>query len=52
MAQPVSAREWGREQARNSPPWSEEKWRRVGAIFGVEFIAEPDRDADQSRDAA
>jgi hypothetical protein len=34
----VSAREWGREQAAASPRWSQEKWKRVGLILGVEFI--------------
>jgi hypothetical protein len=36
----ISAREWGQTQARSSPVWPEEKWRRIGAIFGVDFIAE------------
>jgi len=35
----ISAREWGRQQAKLSPPWTEEKWQRVGAIFGVDFLA-------------
>lgn len=52
MHEPVSAREWGREQARNSPTWSEEKWRRIGAIFGVEFTESAEADAEASRDAA
>jgi hypothetical protein len=33
----VSAREWGRRRAAESPAWSEEKWRRVGAILGLEL---------------
>jgi hypothetical protein len=36
----ISAREWGQTQARSSPVWPEEKWRRIGRIFGVDFIAE------------
>jgi hypothetical protein len=36
----ISAREWGQIQARSSPAWPEEKWRRIGAIFGVDFITE------------
>ena len=40
MDERVSAREWGRLQARSSPPWPEEKWRRIGAIFGVDFVAD------------
>jgi hypothetical protein len=36
----ISAREWGQMQARSSPAWSEEKWRRIGAIFGVDFVAD------------
>jgi hypothetical protein len=36
----IRAREWGQLQARSSPVWPEEKWRRIGAIFGVDFIAE------------
>jgi hypothetical protein len=36
----ISGREWGLLQAGLSPAWSEEKWRRIGAIFGVDFIAD------------
>jgi hypothetical protein len=36
--QEISAREWGRREAEKSPEWSEEKWRRIGAILGVIFI--------------
>jgi hypothetical protein len=35
--------EWGRRQAAMSPSWSEEKWRQVGRIFGVDFVGEKDR---------
>lgn len=37
MEPSVDAREWGRRQAAASPPWSEEKWRRVAAILGMEI---------------
>jgi hypothetical protein len=36
----ISAREWGQMQARSSPAWPEEKWRRIGGIFGVDFVAQ------------
>ena len=36
-----SPREWGKEQAAKSPTWSEDKWRRIGRILGVEFVTEP-----------
>ena len=58
MEEGISAREWGRMQARSSPAWPEEKWRRIGAIFGVDFIAEeqpfelhPLHPADEARTA-
>ncbi len=44
MDERISAREWGRLQARSSPPWLEEKWQRIGAIFGVDFVADVDSD--------
>jgi len=31
--------EWGKRQAAQSPPWSAEKWRSVGIIFGTELEA-------------
>jgi hypothetical protein len=34
------AREWGRQQAEFAPVWSDEKWRRVGAILGVKLVAQ------------
>jgi len=40
--EPISAREWGRRQAAASPVWSEEKWKRIGLILGVEFVADED----------
>lgn len=52
MEAPISAREWGREQARNSPVWSEDKWRRIGAIFGIEFAEAQEERAENARDAA
>jgi len=52
MTEPVSAREWGRQQARDSPLWSEEKWRRVGAILGVEFLGDQEPAEAEPRDAA
>ena len=39
--EPLSPREWGRRQAAASPVWSEEKWKRIGVILGVEFTTEP-----------
>lgn len=32
---PLSAREWGRRQAEQSPRWSDEKWQRVAAVLGA-----------------
>lgn len=52
MEQNVSAREWGREQAHTSPQWSEEKWRRIGRIFQVDFVAKQEETDHDSRDAA
>jgi hypothetical protein len=52
MTEPVSAREWGRQQAQESPLWSEKKWRRVGAILGVEFVGEQEPAEAEPRDAA
>jgi hypothetical protein len=53
----ISGREWGETQARSSPPWSEEKWQRIGTIFGVDFVTDvqvdhPDRTAQADPDAA
>jgi hypothetical protein len=45
------AREWGRRQAEASPVWSEDKWRRVGAILGIELV-NPDRCPQPDADAA
>jgi catechol 2,3-dioxygenase-like lactoylglutathione lyase family enzyme len=28
-------------QARNSPPWSDEKWRRIARIFLADFVEIP-----------
>jgi hypothetical protein len=50
------AREWGRRQAARAPTWSEEKWRRVGRIFGVDLVVPNDatraQDAEGLKDAA
>jgi hypothetical protein len=53
--EPTDAREWGRRQAEASPVWSEEKWRRVGAILGVELVNKdnaPAADATSNEPAA
>ena len=51
----VDPREWGRRQAASSPCWSEDKWRRVAAILGME-LATPapaeNRDDAQPAEAA
>jgi hypothetical protein len=47
--------EWGRRQAKHSPPWTAEKWRTVGVIFGTELaiVDQQDgtNDTEQSDDA-
>jgi hypothetical protein len=49
--EPISAREWGRKQAAASPVWSEKKWQRIGAIFGVDFSPAAERtDHDEDQD--
>ncbi|MDQ1008708.1 hypothetical protein QFZ82_003193 [Streptomyces sp. V4I23] len=37
-----SAREWGRAQAAKSPAWSEERWRRISQILGVDLVEKPE----------
>jgi hypothetical protein len=51
---PVSAQEWGRRKAAESPQWSSEKWHRVAAIFGAELADDPAGESPQKngRDAA
>lgn len=34
----LSAQEWGREQARRAPEWSEDRWHRISVILGVDLI--------------
>ncbi|MGI5487124.1 hypothetical protein [Microtetraspora malaysiensis] len=52
----MSAQEWGRRKAAESPRWSADKWHRVATIFGVELVNEPahaDSPSEQGgRDAA
>lgn len=31
----LTAREWGQQQARRSPPWSDERWHRISKLLGV-----------------
>ncbi|GGO19164.1 hypothetical protein GCM10010116_38550 [Microbispora rosea subsp. aerata] len=53
---PVSAREWGRRKAAESPRWSADKWDRVALILGLALADEPDqadsRSSASGRDAA
>ena len=32
--------EWADQQASTVPAWSEERWRRANAIFGIRLAAE------------
>lgn len=52
--EPVSPREWGRQQAAASPPWSEEKWQRVAAILGIRWlpVEQPTDEPDDLPEAA
>jgi hypothetical protein len=49
-SEPVeSAREWGKRQAAEAPPWSEAKWRRICAILRIEITAtSPDKVARET----
>ena len=49
MESSVDPCEWGRRQAAASPPWSEDKWRRVAALLGME-LAPPAPACDRDRD--
>jgi hypothetical protein len=40
----AAAREWGQRQAAASPKWTEEKWRRVAAVLGMELVPMPPGD--------
>lgn len=31
-------REWGKAQAAKAPAWSEERWRHISTILGVDLI--------------
>ncbi|WP_160330393.1 hypothetical protein [Sphaerimonospora mesophila] len=52
----MSAREWGRRKAAESPRWSADKWHRVAAILGAELADESalaeSADEESGRDAA
>jgi hypothetical protein len=37
MEPSAAAREWGQRQAAVSPRWTEEKWRRVATVLGMEL---------------
>jgi hypothetical protein len=41
MEPSAAAREWGQRQAAASPKWSEDKWRRVAAVLGMELEPTP-----------
>ncbi|WP_433227853.1 hypothetical protein [Actinomadura formosensis] len=49
---------WGKRQASTSPHWSDAKWSKIEAIFGVKLLAQdqtgqqPQEDAEPLRDAA
>jgi hypothetical protein len=47
MEPSVDARDWGRRQAAASPPWSEDKWRRVAALLGMRLVPPYAADRDQ-----
>jgi hypothetical protein len=50
MEPSAAAREWGQRQAAASPRWTEEKWRRVAAILGVELApASSAKEQEESR---
>ncbi|WP_165959168.1 hypothetical protein [Actinomadura sp. KC345] len=42
---------WGKRQASTSPHWSDAKWNRIEAIFGVKMIV-PDEADQQDQDNA
>lgn len=33
--------EWAEQQAASTPAWTDERWQRVNAIFGVRLADEP-----------
>jgi len=41
MEPSAAAREWGQRQAATSPRWTEEKWKRVAALLGMELAPAP-----------
>ncbi|MES9541890.1 hypothetical protein [Actinomadura sp. NPDC000600] len=44
MLQPTpEAVEWGKRQAAKSPQWSDAKWKRIGALLGVQLLANDGR---------
>jgi hypothetical protein len=43
MEPSAAAREWGQRQAAASPKWTEERWRRVAAVLGMELAPTPPR---------
>ncbi|GAA4203658.1 hypothetical protein GCM10023074_40370 [Microbispora amethystogenes] len=53
---PMSAQEWGRRKAAESPRWSADKWHRVATVLGAVLADEPGRtepaDEESGRDAA
>ncbi|MEU7882032.1 hypothetical protein [Microbispora bryophytorum] len=52
----MSAQEWGRRKAAESPRWSADKWQRVATVLGAVLADEPGRtepaDEKSGRDAA
>ncbi|MFI6503488.1 hypothetical protein [Nonomuraea typhae] len=44
---PLSAREWGRQQADRSPRWSAEKWQRIAIALGVCVAPDPVPDSEE-----
>ncbi|MEU8384953.1 hypothetical protein [Streptosporangium sp. NPDC048865] len=37
------AEEWCERMIADSPRWSADRWRRIAAIHGIEFVEETDR---------
>ena len=46
----VDPREWGRRQAAISPTWSEDKWRRVADVLGMQLGPPPATDHSEAED--
>ncbi|MEV1200186.1 hypothetical protein [Microbispora rosea] len=47
------AEEWCKRQLERSPRWGVNKWRRLAAIHGAEYVADAhDTASDSGRDAA